>query len=175
MKLSDVMQDATTKPVEKRRLLVAQLQAGTSSAQALFAEASQLGVKAQTLVLAALEEMTRLAPEHCDKGFIALALPYLSHKAPGLRREAARIIGNLAQHAPDDVEPCLPALLQLASSEGTVLRWAAAYALGRIVALPAYAHTPLYDTVRTLAQTENNSGVQKQYAAGLKRADQIKK
>ena len=66
-------------------------------------------------------------------------------------------------------------LMRNTSDEGTVIRWAAAYALSRIVILDRYAKSDLYNRLVTVCDREEDNGVKNQYLKALKKAAKIRK
>lgn len=46
---------------------------------------------------------------------------------------------------PNDLDKPIKSLLNNANDNGTVVRWSAAYALSRIIILPEYANSKLYN------------------------------
>lgn len=72
------------------------------------------------------------------------------------------------------VNMVIASLLQNADHEGTVIRWASAYALSRIVILPQYARGPLFEQISDLYEKEKENGVKNQYRKALKKAEKIR-
>lgn len=66
-------------------------------------------------------------------------------------------------------------LLKDKSFKGTVIRWAAAYALSRIVILDRYAKSDLYNRLVTVCDREEDNGVKNQYLKALKKAAKTRK
>lgn len=73
-----------------------------------------------------------------------MAEKYILSSDNSCKREASRIVGNLANKFPTKLENAITALLQNAGNDGTVIRWASAYALSRIITIPHYAKSPLF-------------------------------
>lgn len=86
------------------------------------------------------------------------------------KREASRIIGNLACRYPKEVHDAIPSLLENTKAEGTVVRWGSAYVLARIVVLEEYRNTDLYDRLVSICENEQENGVKNQYLKALKKA-----
>ena len=171
MDIQALANDKALKPLDKRARLIAALDQEAVNIGDLLAAPAPLNDRACKLQLEAIEESTRTQPERATPDWMAFAQQHLASPSPGIQREAARIAGNLAARFPDALEGAIPLLLAMAQAEGTVLRWAAAYALGRMVALPTYANGTLIEQVRLLAQQEENNGVKQQYLTGIKKAE----
>ena len=125
-------------------------------------------------ILEAIEEIS-------NKGLIVLSLYYLefakkhiSSKDNSCKREASRIVGNLASQYPQAVRDCIPALLDNAKADGTVIRWGSAYALSRIILLEEYFNTDLYDTLVSICDNEQENGVRNQYIKAFKKIKKSK-
>ena len=64
--------------------------------------------------------------------------------------------------------------MQNANHDGTVIRWASAYALSRIIIIPQYARGPLFEQISNLYEKEQETGVKNQYRKALKKAEKIR-
>ena len=84
-------------------------------------------------------------------------------------------VGNMAAQYPDLLDYAIEPLMRNTSDEGTVIRWAAAYALSRIVILDRYAKSDLYNRLVTVCDREEDNGVKNQYLKALKKAAKIRK
>ena len=69
---------------------------------------------------------------------------------------------------------CIPALLDNAKADGTVIRWGSAYALSRIILLEEYFNTDLYDTLVSICDNEQENGVRNQYIKAFKKIKKSK-
>jgi hypothetical protein len=76
---------------------------------------------------------------------------------------------------PNNLETAIQNLLENTKNEGTVIRWASAYALAKIIQIPQHANRELYDTLNELYEQEQENGVKNQLQNGLKKAKQLKK
>jgi len=174
MDVLSILQNQDMKPLEKRARLAGALMKGGLLQEDISAAASGLNLRQATLVLEALEEATRRRPDIASHETLAFALPYLSSSQDSQKREAARVIGNIAHLFPGGLQPAIALLLENARHPGTVVRWSSAYALARIITLPQHAGTGLFDTLEAICDAEENSGVKNQYVKALKKARQGK-
>lgn len=78
------------------------------------------------------------------------------------KREASRIVGNMAADYPEELETAVSALLKNTVDSGTVVRWGSAYALARIIMLEHYRNSGMVQTVRDIYEAEEESGVKNQ-------------
>lgn len=174
MTIQQITDDKTVKRLAKRQSLVDGILDGTFALPALSAACSCLPEKKISLLLEAMEEASRSHAVAWEEGYLELAERYLLSSDPSCRWEACRIVGNLAAQFPGALDHALPALLQNANHEGTVIRWASAYALARIVVLPPYAKGALFEQVTRLYEREQQSGVKNQYGKALKKAEKMR-
>lgn len=175
MDIVQMLNDKSIKAIEKRAKLVDLLMEKKVTIQELDALSGTLNDKQLVSVLEAIEAITQQTPELANKDYLLFAGRYILADNNSLKREAARIVGNLAHRFPDDLDQPIKDLLENTKHDGTVVRWSSAYALGRIVALPQYANSPLFDTVTDIWEKESENGVKNQYAKGLKTANKMRK
>jgi hypothetical protein len=57
----------------------------------------------------------------------------------------------------------------------TVIRWGSAYALSKIIQIPKYANSELYEILTDLCMQEQENGVKNQLLNGLKKAKKLRK
>jgi len=127
-----------------------------------------------TKQLEAMEAVTRDNPKAISKKDLDFVTQFIVDGNNAQMRESSRVIGNVAYAFPNELDAIIPLLMQNAKNDGTVVRWSAAYALGRIVATPKYANSDLFDKVTKLAESETENGIKKQYLAGLKKAIKLR-
>lgn len=105
----------------------------------------------------------------------ALALPYiatvinsLSDKAPRVKWEAARVIGNIAASFPQQAADATAPLMTNTTDKGTVVRWSTAFALTEIAKHNPDARAALVTEIDRILLKEDNSGVRNVYLKALK-------
>ncbi|TDX11802.1 MULTISPECIES: HEAT repeat domain-containing protein [Petrotoga] len=79
----------------------------------------------------AIEYITKENPEFAEN-CVEFVIAHIIDKAPRVKWEACRIIGNVAQKLPDKVKEAIPKLLENAKNKGTVTRGSTAFALTEI-------------------------------------------
>lgn len=121
--------------------------------------------------LEGLELATRTTPALATEAVLELAVDALGNKAPAVKREAGRVIGNIAHRYPKAIGPAIAPLLANAGHDGTVVRWSAAFALGEIVKLRTPHNKQLVPQTRALAEQEEKDSIRKIQLAALKAAD----
>ncbi|MFP3154650.1 hypothetical protein LQZ18_09530 [Lachnospiraceae bacterium ZAX-1] len=127
------------------------------------------------VILEAIESASRSNPSIADIEWLNYVELYILSSSNSLKREASRIIGNIAHLFPDNLDSSISKLIENTKNDGTVVRWGSAYALGRIILIPQFANSDLFDTLTDLAEQETESGVKNQYLGGLKKAEKLRK
>lgn len=169
MKLIDILSDKSIKKIDARIMIIEGILNGTNTIEEIVLASQELKDNKISTILEAIEEIS-------NKGLIVLSLDYLefakryiSSKDNSCKREASRIVGNLAYLYPMEVRDCIPALLDNTKDDGTVVRWGSAYALSRIILLESYYNTDLYETLLYICDNEKENGVRNQYIKAFKK------
>ncbi len=115
-----------------------------------------------------------VCPAVANTEWLLFAQDCVLSNSNNLKREASRIIGNIAHLFPNDLDVAIPRLLENMKDDGTVIRWGSAYALAKVIRIPRYANSELYDLLTNLSQQEQNNGVRNQLLAGLKAAGKMR-
>ncbi len=110
-------------------------------------------------MLEAIEEVSRSKEFTLEEDYLDLAKKYILSSDNSCKREASRIVGNLADKFPTKLDDATIDLLQNTDNEGTVIRWASAYALSRIIVIPQYANSFLFEQISDLCAREKENGV----------------
>lgn len=173
MDINALLSDKSIKSMEKRNKLVTALKQNLVSINEISSMGNLTDIDVG-IILESMEEITRNTPELADKEWIDFSKKYLRSESNSIKREASRVVGNIAHRFPNDLDAAVEALIENTESEGTVVRWGSAYALGRIIAIPKYANSKLFDDVTSLSEAEQENGVKNQYLSGLKKAKKIR-
>lgn len=131
--------------------------------------------KTLALLLEAMEEVTQKNPEAATLDWLLFAQTYIDADANSLKRESARIVGNIAHLFEKDLDTAISKLLRNTKNDGTVVRWSSAYALARIILIPRFADSELFNQLTELSDAEEESGVRNQYRKALKKALRFRK
>lgn len=169
--LKPVLENKEMKGIEKRKAIIELITTNELNVKELAAECVDLDSKKQAILFEAVEAMTKENPRRFDSTIVDFMNAYLSNESNPIKRETSRIIGNVAAAYPDHLERSIALLIQNTTNPGTVVRWGSAYALSRILLLPNYVNSSLYDTLNKLSDQEEENGVKKQYLNALKKAD----
>ena len=175
MDIIKLLADKTKKPLERRMEIEELLKGGFLTIDNLAAMKDGLDEKSAGLLLEAMEAVTNNNPAIANKKWLSFAEPYITSKNNSAKREAARIVGNIAHIVPDGLDPIIQKLIANTEDAGTVIRWSSAYALAKIILVPDYANTDLYGILTLLYDKEKDNGVKNQYLNGLKKAKKLRK
>jgi hypothetical protein len=102
---------------------------------------------------------------------IATLSGYINHPAPRVKWGVPEATGNLAGWYPNEAATAVPALMKNAresTTNTTVIRWCAAFALTEIAKHNTKVQKTLIPKLRTLAKKETNNGVRNAYLRALK-------
>ena len=175
MNIIELLKDKSFKGTERRQAVVNMIVSGELTVNEVAAIATNNGEKQIATILEAVEEVSNKRMCPIESAWLQWAEPYISSENNSCRREASRIVGNMAAQYPDLLDYAIEPLMRNTSDEGTVIRWAAAYALSRIVILDRYAKSDLYNRLVTVCDREEDNGVKNQYLKALKKAAKIRK
>lgn len=92
-------------------------------------------------ILEAIEEISNKGLIVLSLAYLEFAKKYITSRDNSCKREASRIVGNLASQYPQAIRECIPALLDNAKDDETVIRWGSAYLLSRIIFLEEYCES----------------------------------
>ena len=171
--IAQLLADKSVKAMQKRELIVEAVESGNVTVGEL--KACAVDDKGLGIILEAMEAVSRKNPEIASVDWLNFAGEQILSAANTVKREASRVVGNIAHVFPDDVVSAVEKLMENAGNGATVVRWASAYALGRIVCIPRYMNGDLYNVVVDLAEKEKENGVKNQYLNGLKAARRLRK
>jgi HEAT repeat protein len=118
----------------------------------------------------ALEFATKARADLASPECLKFVTETLLEKAPRVKWESARVIGNIAHLFPDKLHKAIANLLTNSESPGTVVRWSAAFALGEIVKLKTKHNRDLVPAVEAIILREEDNAIKKIYAAAVKKA-----
>lgn len=132
-----------------------------------FAEKANAVEKATCI--GSIEFVTKKHPAIATRKCLEFITKSLTDDAPRVKWEAAKVIGNIAPVFPAKLKPAIAELLVLADYPGTVVRWAAAYALAEIVKIGTAQNKELVPTIEAISAREIDPGIRKKYLEGLKK------
>ncbi len=133
-----------------------------------FADAADDTLKATCIesIEFATRQNASVATEKCLR-FVAQAL---LEKAPRVKWESAKVIGNIAKLFPTKLDTAIGNLLINSEFEGTVVRWSVAFAIGEILKLKTKHNKNLLPAVEAILLKEQDNAIKKKYIAAIKKA-----
>lgn len=169
MNLEVFFNDKVSKPKEKVETLSKELLNGNLKADSLidFATKSRDTIKASCIEV--LEYASKQQPEIVTAHAFTFLSNCLNEKAPRIKWESAKVIGNCCSLYTSKLEPAIHGLLLNSEHTGTVVRWSAAYALGEIVKLKTEHQPELVKALENIAAREEKNSIKKIYMTALKK------
>lgn len=174
MDIIKLLNNKSLKSTEKRAIIVEGLVKDEISLDQLVNNCKSLNEKQIAIILEAIEEITNKNIKQLDSAYLSFAEQFILSDNCSCKREASRIVGNLAQQYPHELETAVQALLKNTDDESTVVRWGSAYALSRIITLSEFAESHLFDKISEICEKEQENGVKNQYIKGLKKAMKLR-
>ncbi len=169
MNIQDLLNDKGKKSKEKTETISKWLLDEKISADELigFAGSSKDPIKATCIE--AIEFVTKTNPSVADESVLDFVSKTLKEKAPRIKWESARVIGNIAHLFPDQLENAIKNLLTNSEHEGTVVRWSAAFALGQILKLKTKHNKKLLPAIEGIIKKEEKNSIKKIYLDAIKK------
>lgn len=117
----------------------------------------------------ALEFATQQHPSVANENVLLFVTQTLTEKAPRVKWESAKVIGNIAHLFPSKLDEAVNHLLENTQHSGTVVRWSAAFALGEILKLQTKLTDSLLPAIEAVCEREEKNSIKKIYLAALKK------
>lgn len=167
--IEQVFKDKSLKAKAKVKTLGEWLLNGELPIDELLVYAEKQKASDKATCLEAIELATQKMPNIADETVMDYATKSLSDEEPRVKWESAKVIGNIAKLFPKKLDKAISNLLPNAENNGTVVRWATAYALAEILKLKTENNTKLLPKVEILCNKEEDTGVKKKYLDALKK------
>lgn len=170
MDIKIFLNDKTIKSKEKTEFLSRAILDSTIEIDQLieFAKVSKYPIKA--ICIEAFEYATKMKPEIAGTSLLDFVVISLTEKAPRIKWESARVIGNIAHLFPNELDTAIRNLLINSEHPGTVVRWSAAFALGQIIMLKTERNKELIQTAESIIAREEKNSIKKIYITAIKKA-----
>lgn len=169
-----VLNDKSMKSTEKREILIKALEDKSITIKELKAALNKTKEKKSSVIFEAMEAMTNSDAQIADIEWLNLAVENILSESNSIKREASRIVGNISHKFPNDLGEAIEKLLLNTKDEGTVVRWSSAYALSKIIVIPKYANSELFEKLTEICDCEEENGVKSQYIKALKKASKLR-
>ena len=172
--LNELFKDKTLKPKERTEQLCQLVSEGTISVPDLIAFAKTAKDPVKATCIESLEFATKVKPGILKEGELVWVVECLGEKSPRIKWESAKVTGNVIHLFPGQVPFAVKKLLDNTESDGTVVRWAAAYALSQILQLNGKINNELVPAIETIAANEEKNSIKKIYLGALKKVKPAK-
>lgn len=169
MTVEELLKDKTKKAKEKVETISQWLLQGTLPIDELISVAEKSKDPEKATCIEAIEFATKQHPKLADEAVLSFVTKSLTEKAPRVKWESAKVIGNIAHLFPSKLNKPIANLLINTEYDGTVVRWATAYALGEILKLKTRHNKDLLPTIEAICDKEVENGVKKKYIDALKK------
>ena len=169
MTLEQIFTDKTIKAKAKVKQIGEWLLEGTLPIDELMAFSEKQTKPIKGSCIEAIEYATKIQPNIADESVFTFVTKCLKEDEPRIKWESAKVIGNIAKLFPTDLSDAIKNLLTNSKSEGTVVRWASAFALGEILKLKLEYNATLLPKVEKLLDIEEDNGVKNKYLGAIKK------
>ena len=170
MNIEELIKDKTKKPKEKTETISRWILEKTLPVDEWMAFAEQQKDVAKATCIEAMEYATQQNPQVADETVLTFVTKTLTDKAPRIKWESAKVIGNIAPLFAAKLDKAVSHLLINAVHEGTVVRWSAAFALGEILKLKTKQQAKLLPAIKDILEKEEKNSIKKIYLAAIKKA-----
>lgn len=119
-------------------------------------------------LIEAMEYATQQKPEVVNTNCFYFIIENLESKAPRVKWESAKVIGNTAKIFPKLLPQAIEKLLVNTNHEGTVVRWSAAFALSEILKTKSVSNNDLIPAIQNICEREEKDSIKKIYLKALK-------
>lgn len=169
MDLSVFLTDKTIKAKVKTETISKWLLAKKISPGELTALAEISKDPDKATCIEALEFASKMNPAIADQQCFLYVSQCLTEKAPRIKWESAKVIGNTANLFITKLDTAIKNLLVNTEHKGTVVRWSAAFALGEILKLKTKHNKQLLPAVEAISKREEKNSIKKIYLDAIKK------
>ena len=170
MEFKEFLEDKSVKPKLKTEAMGKWIVNGYKKVSELieFAQTAKDPIKATCIE--ALEYATKMNPAIATPECLDFVTAALLEKAPRVKWEAAKVVGNIAHLYPNDLDVAIGNLLENTKHTGTVVRWSAAFALGKIIMMKTPLNAELVPRLEAICEQEEKPSIKKIYLDALKKS-----
>ena len=170
MNIDGLLKDKVIKTKEKTETLAALLLEGKLKTDEWLSYSQRAKDPAKATCIEAMEFASKQKPSIINQKCFDFVCASLADKAPRIKWESARVIGNVAKLFPSKLEVAVTNLLNNTEHPGTVVRWSAAGALGEILLLKTKLNKDLLPAIEAICEREEKNSIKKIYAKSIKMA-----
>jgi len=169
MTIEELIKDKTVKAKEKTEIISKWILEGSLPLEELLAFAEKQKDSEKATCIEAIEYATKQNPKIADESVLEFVTQTLTAKAPRVKWESAKVIGNIAHWFPQKLDQAITNLHVNTEHEGTVVRWSAAFALGEILKLKTKHNKDLLPALEAISAKEEKNSIRKIYLDAIKK------
>lgn len=169
MNIQELLLDKSIKPKEKTEIISQWILDHSLPLDELIAFAEKQKDPSKATCIEAVEFATKQHPAIANQTILQFVTTTLTEKAPRIKWESAKVIGNIAHLFPTKLDPAIENLLKNTRHEGTVVRWSAAFALGEILKLKTKQNDTLLPSIQQICDQEEKNSIKKIYLTAIKK------
>ena len=169
MTLKELFQDKSIKAKAKAKHICEWLIKGELSIGELLLFTDNLSLVHKATCIEGIECCSKKSIEIADESLLKYLTKALTYEESRVKWESAKAIGNIAKKFPNSLSQTTENLLNNCKNNGTVVRWATAYALGEILMLKPDNHNYLLPKIEALSIEEKDNAVKNKYLDALKK------
>jgi HEAT repeat protein len=169
MTIAELLNDKTKKAKEKVETISKWLLDGSLPTDELLAFAEKAKDPEKATCIEAIEFATRQNSKIADENVFSFVTKTLTENAPRVKWESAKVVGNIAHLFPTKLSKAITNLLTNSEYDGTVVRWAAAFALGEILKLKTKHNKDLLPAIEAISGREQDNAIKKKYLDAIKK------
>jgi HEAT repeat protein len=169
MQIEHILGDKQLKAKAKVEAIARLLLANTISIKDMVKIAKASKDPEKATCIEAVEFATKSNPAIASSACLVFVAEMLTEKAPRVKWESAKVIGNIAHLFPGKLNDAIKNLLTNTEYPGTVVRWSAAYALGEIIKLKTKRNKDLIPAIEAICKREEENSIRKIYLAAIKK------
>lgn len=169
MNIAELLNNKDLKPKVKTETLSKWVLNKKISLDELIAFAQIAKDSPKATCIEAIEFATKSNPLIANENCLKFVSQTLTEKAPRVKWESAKVIGNIAHIFPTKIDKTVDNLLTNSEHQGTVVRWASAFALGEILKLNTKVNKELFPAIEIICKREEKNSIKKIYLDALKK------
>ncbi|MEO8150080.1 MAG: hypothetical protein ABI723_20755 [Bacteroidia bacterium] len=170
MELEKIINDKSIKSKEKTETISKLILDKNIEMKELIKFAKTAKDSPKATCIEAMEFATKIKPSIATLDCLNFVSDLLTEKAPRVKWESAKVIGNIAHLFPDKLDAAIKNLLTNTDHTGTVVRWSAAFALGQIIKTKHKSTKDLIPVIEKICEHEEKNSIRKIYIDALKKA-----
>ncbi len=170
MFLIQLFEDKSLKSKQRTEQLAKMLAEQQLSIAEIIQFANAAKEPARATCIEGIEFVTQSMPDIINGNELNWIIGQLGAKAPRIKWEAAKVVGNTIHLHPGKAGNAVKKLLDNTESAGTVVRWSAAIALSQVLKMKTNINTTLIPAIEAILGTETQNSIKKIYLAALKKA-----